>query len=153
MSRQVHKNRLKLMFAVGLLIVGGLFLITGIRSITDDKIPLITRVKVLSVERANNPEKLRLGLSNREALDGIDGMLFIFNEASLDNCFWMKDTLIPLDMVFINDEKRIVTVHSNVQPDTYPEKFCPSLPVRYGLEVPAGNAEAWRLQVGEDVTW
>jgi uncharacterized membrane protein (UPF0127 family) len=155
-AKQVAKRERKslgLVFAFGLIVVGGLFLYQGIRSVTDNKISLITRAKILTVEQAKTTEETQIGLSGRSKLEGIDGMLFYFTEASTQNCFWMKDTLIPLDMVFVNEQKKIVTLHENVQPESYPQTFCPTEPVLYGIEVPAGKAVEWRMTVGEDLSW
>lgn len=81
------------------------------------------------------------GLSDRKCLGEGKGMLFAYDTTG-DFCFWMKDMNFPIDMLWINDDKTIVTVEPRVSPDTYPAKtFCPDRPAQYVLELNAGVAE------------
>jgi len=69
--------------------------------------------KTFTVEIAKTEEEKEIGLSNRESLDNNKGMLFVFDEPD-EVSFWMKDTLIPLDIIFINDELEVISVHQGV---------------------------------------
>ncbi len=70
---------------------------------------------VFKIELAATPRTRRLGLMHRRQLAPNAGMLFIFpNPGRLS--FWMKNTLIPLDMLFLAEDGRIVNVHHNAQP-------------------------------------
>src|SRR4030042_6719439 len=74
------------------------------------------------VELALTPEQQARGLMGRESLQG--GMLFVFQEEGVYP-FWMKDTLIPLDMVWIGSNKTVVYIERNAMPcDSDP---CPSI--------------------------
>lgn len=95
----------------------------------------------ISVEVAQTPAQLTRGLQHRQHLRIGDGMLFVLPPGH-DAKFWMKDVLIPLDIVFIEADGMISDIHHGVQPcDQDP---CPfyraSRPVRYALELPAGQA-------------
>lgn len=102
------------------------------------------------VEVADNPESLALGLMYRESLEKNNGMLFIFDDEN-ERGFWMKNTKIPLDMVFIDKNKKIVNIIT-AKPclqdpcATYPSNG----PSQYVLEVNAGEAE--NINVGDSVS-
>jgi len=87
-----------------------------------DAIIYTTRGEVpLKLELAVTPETRIQGLMNRDSLAPYDGMLFVFPTAH-DYAFWMKDTRIPLDMLFIDDKHTIVHVESDVAPYTKAER-------------------------------
>ena len=84
----------------------------------------------------------------RESMPANHGMLFFFDEEK-PLTFWMKDTLIPLDMIYINSDMEVVEVKANVPPCE--EDPCPkykSKPAQYVLEVNAGMAEKKKVSVG-----
>ncbi len=87
-------------------------------------------------------EKQR-GLANRTKIPGNDGMLFVF-ETDDRHGIWMKDMRMDIDIIWIDANKRIVTVERNVKPNTYPKVFQPTKPARYVLEVAAGQASKLR---------
>lgn len=96
--------------------------------------------KVFQVELARSPSEHALGLMYRKSLDQDRGMLFIFDEDA-PRSFWMKNTLIPLDMVFIAGDGRIVSIERDVMPCR--SDPCPSViggPARYVLEVAANQS-------------
>lgn len=68
-----------------------------------------------TVELANDPEEVQTGLMNREELGPDAGMLFDFGQPREAN-MWMKNTLIPLDMIFTDRTGTVVHVHSNAVP-------------------------------------
>ena len=103
----------------------------------------------VAVELALTNEQQAKGLMHREVLPPERGMLFIYeNERELS--FWMKDTLIPLDVLYFNAEGSFIS-SATMQPCT--EDPCTSYPsespAKYGLEVVAGFAE----QIGITEEW
>ena len=101
------------------------------------------------VELATTKEQRAQGLMNRGHLNKKSGMLFIF-ERDLFPTFWMKNTLIPLDIIWINAQNEIVHIHKNANPldETLlktPEKS------RYVLEVNAGDSETFELKKGQSI--
>lgn len=105
---------------------------------------------------AKTPEERRRGLSGVSALADGEGMIFFF-EAPLRETFWMKDMLIPIDIIWIKGG--VVTgVDENVPkplpgtPDALLPRYTSSAPVDTVLEVPAGFAERAGIAVGDTVT-
>ncbi|HCO55916.1 DUF192 domain-containing protein [Pelagibacterium nitratireducens] len=99
-----------------------------------------------TVEIADTPEETSRGLMFREELAPDAGMLFDFIDER-PTSFWMQNTLIPLDMLFIKADGEIVRIHENAIPmDTTP---IPSgEPVRFVLEIPGGRSAELGLEAG-----
>ncbi len=98
----------------------------------------------LRVEVASDSASLRRGLMFRRSVPSGTGMIFVFQEPA-DQTFWMKNTLVPLDMVFIGADHRIVGIVSNAEPLTTTGRSVHA-PSQYVLEVAGGTAFAhgWR---------
>jgi hypothetical protein len=108
--------------------------------------------KPLHAEIAATPEARALGLMFRRHLNEDYGMLFVFPVEEIQS-FWMKNTLIPLDMIFINGEQLIVDLVHSAQPcaaDPCPS-YVSACPARYVLEVAGGLARRLNLQVGDRI--
>jgi uncharacterized membrane protein (UPF0127 family) len=112
----------------------------------------------------NTSGSLEQGLSGRSSLKPFDGMLFVLPETQIAT-FWMKDMQFPLDMVWLDEQGVVVGVTAQVTPDcdtslltdTNKHADCPDealrqyhspSAVRYVLELPAGKAAEYHLQVG-----
>lgn len=91
----------------------------------------------LMVEVADTEPLREKGLSGRTGLAEGRGMLFVFEQDG-EWGMWMKDMRFSIDIVWADASGTVVTVAQDVSPDTYPQAFLPSVPVRYVLEVPAG---------------
>jgi uncharacterized membrane protein (UPF0127 family) len=100
----------------------------------------------LHVEMALTPEQQSRGLMFREALDDDKGMLFPYNSPQVVS-FWMKNTVIPLDMIFIRKEGTIARIAAETEPYSL-EKISSGEPVTAVLEIAGGRAAA--LGIGED---
>ncbi len=99
-----------------------------------------------SVELAATQEEQSRGLMFRKRLDALSGMLFVNNEDAM-RFFWMKNTYIPLDLVFINTGGEVKHVHYSAVP--FDETPISSVhPVRYVLEVNAGALKKCRIDAG-----
>ena len=152
-KKAAKKDIRSLVVGLVLLFFGGWALFTGVRSVTDNKIPLLTPNARITAEVVDDSDSRALGLSNRESIGEFEGMLFVFDEVSIENCLWMKDMKIDIDMVWLNSDKQVVTVQSNVSPDTYPQSFCPTEDAKYSLEVGSGRAVEFGLEPGERVSF
>jgi uncharacterized membrane protein (UPF0127 family) len=105
---------------------------------------------VFSVEVVDTPESRAKGLMFVQDLADNAGMLFDFKEQRPVS-FWMQNTFIPLDMIFIDSSGVVKTVHANARP--HDTTSIPSeVPVQYVLEIPGGRAAAIDLQPGDTVT-
>jgi hypothetical protein len=108
--------------------------------------------RVLRVEVASTPVQSERGLGYRDALAPDAGMIFDLHATAVP-VFWMKGMRFPLDMVWIDDAKRVVDITRDVQPqpgagDAELRRYSPRVPVRYTLEVNAGAAERLGLTPG-----
>jgi uncharacterized membrane protein (UPF0127 family) len=112
------------------------------------KIPLYLKDKEVWVEVAKTPEERAKGLMGRKHLGQEEGMLFIF-ETEDYYAFWMKDTLIPLSIAFIDQEGRILRI-TDMKPLTL-ESHNPPKPVLYALEMKKGWFSANGIKVGDIV--
>lgn len=109
----------------------------------------------LHVEIAVTPEERSRGLSNRASLPSDAGMLFVYDTPGKPS-FWMKDTLVPLDMIWIDSDKRVEGITAGVQPepgvaDGALRHYSPETPVLYVLELNAGAAARIGLAPGSQL--
>ncbi|MEI8277884.1 MAG: DUF192 domain-containing protein [Hyphomicrobiales bacterium] len=108
-----------------------------------------TGVHAFAVEMATTDAERAQGLMNRKELPEGQGMLFDFHRDQ-EVGFWMRNTYIPLDMIFIRSDGRIMRIAENTEPLS--EKIVPSnSPVRGVLEVIAGTARKLGIAVGDRV--
>ncbi len=119
-----------------------------------DTLNIITKegkVKVYT-ERAETPEEQEKGLMFREILGENDGMLFVFDEP-IQPSFWMKNTLISLDILFIDENLVIVDIIESMVPCK--EDPCPVYPsgeyAKYALEVNSGFVKKEDIHLGDRV--
>jgi len=100
---------------------------------------------------ADTPSARRTGLMNRTRLDPDAGMLFVYPDAA-ERVFWMRDTPLPLDILFISDADRVTHIVRGTQPLS--DHQYPSLgPAKYVVEVNAGFADAWGIAPGMRIRW
>ena len=103
----------------------------------------------VALEVADTPETRTRGLMYRRELPDGRGMLFVFDKEA-DQEFWMKNTLIPLDMIFIGGDGRVVGVHANATPLST-ATISVGRPSRYVLEIGGGRAAARGIAAGDRV--
>ncbi|HLW71673.1 MAG TPA: DUF192 domain-containing protein [Candidatus Binataceae bacterium] len=102
---------------------------------------------VVNVEIANTPSERELGLMYRQHLDADAGLLFVF--PAVDHLtFWMKNTEIPLDMIFADGDGKILGVVENATPYTENSRSVEGDSL-YVLEVNGGFAKRYHLRVGD----
>ncbi|MGE5797682.1 MAG: DUF192 domain-containing protein [Ignavibacteria bacterium] len=109
-----------------------------------------TKAKI-DIEVADNDFDRQLGLMFRKSMEEKQGMLFIFPAEEIQS-FWMRNTNISVDMIFINAEQKIVTIHKNTKilsDQSYPS----SAPAKYVLEVNAGFTDRHNVLIGDKVSW
>ncbi|MBW1294926.1 DUF192 domain-containing protein [Aquimarina litoralis] len=105
----------------------------------------------LDIEIADNDYERETGLMYRKSMDNKHGMLFI-QETLRPQSFYMKNTLISLDIIFIDDEFKIVSFQKNAKP--LDETSLPSgKPAKYVLEINAGLSDQWNLKEGDSISF
>ncbi len=105
----------------------------------------------INAELAETPEKRRQGLMYREQLGAGEGMLFVFETEAVYG-FWMKNTLIPLDIIWLDSSKKVVHIETAVPCTT--ERcisYTPSAAALYVVEANAGFAEENGIEIGTPV--
>ena len=103
----------------------------------------------LQAEVCTTPGARELGLMYRKKLGDQEGMLFIFPEET-ERSFWMKNTYLELDMIFLDAQKKIVSITARAVPLTTSARPSKGA-AKYVLEVRGGRAEAWGLNVGSEL--
>lgn len=96
---------------------------------------LTAGMHLIDAQVAKTPEQRQIGLMHREQMPTQEGMLFVF-EKPATQCFWMKNTLLPLSAAFVADDGRIVNL-VDMKPKTT-DSHCSTEPVRYVLEMNQG---------------
>ena len=108
-------------------------------------------VSKIDAEIAETEETRHLGLMFRENIKEDQGMLFIFEDEEPQG-FYMRNTIIPLDIIFVNSKKQIVKIHKHTVP--FSEKTLPSIkPSIYVVEVNAGYTDKFGIQEGFYIDW
>ena len=104
-----------------------------------------------TVEVARSPEEQAHGLMDRQSLAPDHGMIFPYEPAQAV-AFWMKNTLIPLDMVFISPGGKILRIEANTVPLSLDPVGSGDV-VEAVLEIPGGRAAELGIQAGDQVIW
>lgn len=104
----------------------------------------------LEVEVADTEEERTLGLSGRDSLGDIDGLLFIFDEPGFHGV-WMRDMRFPIDVIWIGEDLRIVDITRGLAPESYPRIFEPDQPAKYALETDLILIDTFGISVGNQV--
>ena len=91
------------------------------------------------------------GLSGVTSLPPLAGKLFIFNQAGPQG-MWMKDMQFPLDILWFDNQLKLVHIEQNVDPSSYPTIYSSDVPARFVLEVNAGFVKAYNINLGQSLT-
>lgn len=109
------------------------------------RIKISAGMHLIDTQVAITAEQRATGLMFRRDMPQSDGMLFIFEQASVQ-CFWMKNTLLPLTAAFAADDGTIVNL-ADMKPQTT-DSHCSALPVRYVLEMNRGWFDKKGIKAG-----
>ena len=105
----------------------------------------------LDIEIADDEYQTQTGLMYRHSMAQNQGMLFVFNDSQVRS-FYMKNTVIPLDIIFLNGKKEIVSIQKNAKP--FDETSLPSdAASEYVLEINAGLSDLWKLEKGDKIQY
>lgn len=105
----------------------------------------------LNIEIADTDFDIQTGLMYRNSMKDTQAMLFVFEDEQ-ERFFYMKNTKIPLDLIYINANKQVVSFQKNAKP--FDESSLPSgTPAKYVLEVNAGLVDEWNLAVKDSIVF
>lgn len=128
-------------------------------TIEPNRIPAITIGDVVfDLEIAYTPETRTQGLSDRNSLPQMTGMLFVFEDARTPT-FWMYHMRFNLDFVWIGEDCTVADIHRNVprqadgQQSSDLPRYSPEVPVLYNLEINSGLADSLGIEIGDKVTF
>lgn len=108
-------------------------------------------IKDYDIELADTPYERQTGLMYRTEMNSNHGMLFIFEDSAL-RTFYMKNTLISLDIIFLNESLEIISIYKNTTPNN--ESSIPSLvPAKYVLELRSGQSELNQFTEGMKINY
>ena len=107
---------------------------------------------IFSAQVASSVRDRARGLMYKKALARDNAMLFVFDKEG-EHSFWMKNTLLPLDILWLNGQKKIVYIKENFQPcqGDFCPKETPSAKAKYALEVNAGIVKELDVKLGDSV--
>ncbi len=150
------KNRKEFTVKMSVGILAVVFFITAWVSVAVANANIITfydkkgeGITTFKIEVADTEKTRELGLMHRISLDKNRGMLFVFDKQQ-DIAMWMKNTKIPLDMIFIGDDNKVKCIHKNTTPESLTPLPC-NTPVLYVLEVNGGIADEYGINVDSSV--
>jgi uncharacterized membrane protein (UPF0127 family) len=125
------------------------YMITNFRETTEVRIGS----GVFNTGLADNDSARKKGLSGVENLGVSGGLLMVF-QGDDDWGIWMKDMKIPLDIIWLNNEKKVIHIVTDASPDLGTSKiFTPDDPARYVLEVQAGSVKKSAIKIGDTASF
>lgn len=146
------KSAPRLILAFGMVLIGLGLIAFGVRGISEKKVYIKTPKMLIKAEVLDSSDERIIGLSGRDSLGVNQAALFVFS--SPDNYgIWMKDMKFPIDIVWLNSNRKIVTIRKNVQPSTYPMVFYPDETSQFIIELAANRASSLGIKVGQTLSW
>jgi len=105
----------------------------------------------IDIQIADNDFDRELGLMFRKSMTEDQGMLFIFPADTIQN-FWMRNTFIPLDMIYINSKNEIVTIRHATK-TLSDQTYSSTAPAMYVIEVNLDFTDKYKIKVGDKISW
>lgn len=119
--------------------------------IAESALPVSIYSNLEQIEIADTPEKLERGLMYRKNICQKCGILFIFSD-SKPRSFWMKNTIISLDIIFIDTNGKIVAISENTIPQNDKILYSSYYPAQFVLEVNAGFSKSNNINTGDSIS-
>jgi uncharacterized membrane protein (UPF0127 family) len=105
-----------------------------------------SKPRIYYLKAAVSPDQQQKGLSGTDSLEANHGMIFV--EVSVaERCFWMKDMHYPLDIIWLDTDKKVVHIEKNLSPSTYPKAYCAL--AQYVIELKAGETDRNGMKQGQ----
>lgn len=106
----------------------------------------------IEVTVADSEAERTKGLSGSPQLKDGTGMLFVFDEPSYYG-IWMKDMNYPIDIIWLDEDRKIVHIQEYAEPSSYPRVFTPQVPAKYVLEMPVGSVKSYGMNYGRTMAF
>lgn len=108
--------------------------------------------KKYNLEFATTPSQQEMGLSGRACMPSNSALIFLF---PTDDKFgiWMKQMRFAIDVVWLDKDRKVVSVEKNMQPNSYPKVFYPTSDARYVVELNKGDVDSSAVSLGQQLTW
>jgi uncharacterized membrane protein (UPF0127 family) len=139
-------------------LIAGLLLVVGVAAYLLIAPQLRPRVSIavgdglFKARVAQTQAQREQGLSRVSYLGDNEAMLFLFDHSD-KWAIWMKDMKIPLDIVWLDQDQKVVYIVKGASPDDYPKSYVPNDPALYVLELPRGAVEAKNIRIGSKATF
>ena len=108
-------------------------------------------ISTIDIEVAATDASREQGLMYRDTMAESSGMLFLMGTEEMQ-AFWMKNTIISLDIIYVDSERRIVSIHKNCTPYSL-DQIQSAAPALYVVEVIAGYTDKYKIEVGDRVSF
>ena len=135
MRKTTSPNAMKIMLASVLMLLLTPALAQDVPQLDLPRTTLKAGMHLIQAQVASTPQQRAVGLMHRADMPANEGMLFVFEQPAVQ-CFWMKNTLLPLTAAFVQDDGTVVNL-ADMQPQSL-DSHCSAKPVRYVLEMHQG---------------
>ena len=108
-------------------------------------------ISAIDIEVADDNAEREQGLMYRDTMDKNAGMLFLMETEEIQ-AFWMKNTILPLDIMYADSERRIVSIHKGCKPYSL-DQIISAKPALYVVEVNAGYTDEYGIQTGDMISF
>lgn len=147
-SASIAQRVIVWLIVLGVLAVVGYCVFSIVASMKQQRVSISVGKANFRAEVADTDELRKKGLSGRQELEENQAMLFVFDSNS-QHSIWMKDMRIPIDVIWLDEKKKVVHVEHDIWPDSEPhETYVPPKPARYIIEITAGEAKKAGIKVG-----
>lgn len=151
-SAKITKSVPRATLALSMVLVGLGLVVFGLRGVLEDKVYIRTPGMLIKAEVADDEAERTSGLSGRDGLNANRAMLFIFEEPGIHS-IWMKDMKFPIDIVWLDSEKKVIAIERNVAPDTYPKVFGSKDKSLFVIELAEGQASKLGVRISQKLSW
>lgn len=146
------KSAPRLFLAFGMVLVGVGLLVFGLRGVLEEKVYIRTPKMLVRAEVADEESERIIGLSGRNGLSAGRAILFIFDKSDTHG-IWMKGMKFPIDIVWLDSNKKVIEIKFNVQPSSYPKVFGSKDKSLFVIELSGGQALKLGIKVGQILSW
>lgn len=141
---------MKKYLAIFIVFLGLIFVALSLRDVITHSKYVKIGDNIFNVVVVDTLEGRSKGLSGKVSLRKNEGMLFIFDKPAKYS-FWMKDMNFPIDIIWIDENFRIVDIKESAHPNSYPKSFIPKEDALYVLEVDAGTVAEEKIKISNSL--